>query len=83
MTCVFQVSSIYREIRSVGPELWDFDLMILSELLYFVLFMLEHAQIPISHEQYRAKLDMQSTVFRSECRELPALELEKLHFFAL
>ena len=58
----------------MGPELWDFDLMILSELLYFVLFMLEHAQISISHEQYRAKLDMQSTVFRSECRELPALE---------
>ena len=41
--------------------------------------MLEHPQIPISHEQNRAKLVMQSTVFRSECLELSAIELEKLN----
>ena len=73
MTSVFRVSSICREIRSVGPELWYFDLI---RIAIFCL-MLEHPQISISHEQNRAKLVMQ-TVFRSECLELPDLELEKL-----
>ena len=52
----------------------NYGSLILSELLYFVLFMLEYPQISISHEQNRAKLARQSTVFKSECLELSAFE---------
>ena len=55
----------------------SYGTLILSELLYFVSFMLEHPQLSISHKQNRAKLVRQSTVFGSERLQLSDLELKK------